>query len=137
MNEVFCTFEIATILKKIGFDVPCYGHWFIGKDKTFNCAVSPMNWNSMKTDLDWVSCPTYDMICRWIREKYQKHCSISYDYTLNWYFQVIDLRQTVEYDYSEMKIYHSDNETNFKSYEEALESCIKFCLNNVIKKNYD
>ena len=48
-DEYFITFEIAKILKEKGFDWPCNGYW---KDKTFNCAVYPMNWNEMKTTLD-------------------------------------------------------------------------------------
>ena len=133
IGELYITFELAKILKEKGFDWPCNGHWFIGKDKTFNCAVSPMNWNEMKTSLDWVSCPTMDMVCRWLRQKYQKHCDVSYDYTLNWYFQIIDLRQTVEYDYPEMKIYHAENSTGFNYYEDAMEAAIKYCLENLIK----
>jgi hypothetical protein len=36
------------------------------------------------------------------------------------------------FDYSELKYYHTENETGFNSYEEAVESAIKYCLENLI-----
>jgi hypothetical protein len=67
-----------------------------------------------------------------VREVHNKYCDIGYDIDLEWYFQIIDLKEVVEYDYPETKKYHAENETGFKTYEEAVEAAIKYCLENLI-----
>ena len=65
-------------------------------------------------------------------EVHNKHCDIGYDVDLDWFFQIIDLKETVEYDYTKTKYYHAEHACGFKSYEEAVEAAIKYVLENLI-----
>lgn len=79
MKEAYVTFETAQRLKEKGFDWGCNGHWYIGEGKTFEISSStdPINWNEVKTDLDWLSCPTQQMAMRWLREEKGIHiCTV-------------------------------------------------------------
>jgi hypothetical protein len=77
--------------------------------------------------------PTHQMAMKWLREVHNKHCDVGYDIDLCWFFQIIELKELKEhFDYSELKYYHTENETGFNSYEEAVESAIKYCLENLI-----
>ena len=68
----------------------------------------------------------------WLREVHHKHCDIGYDIDLKWFFQIIDLKETVEYDYPETKYYHTENETGFDTYEDAVEMALKYVLENLV-----
>ena len=72
------------------------------------------------------------MAMKWLREKHNKHCDIGYDIDLEWYFQIVDLKETVDYGCPEAKYYHSENETNFKTHEGAVEAALKYVLENLI-----
>ena len=72
------------------------------------------------------------MAMKWLRNVHNKHCYIGYDIDLKQFFQIIDLKETVEYDYPETKYYHTENETGFNSYEEAIEEALKYSLENLI-----
>ena len=116
IDEDYCSFEIAKLLKEKGFDEPC----------------TELNKLCLRDGEKPVLRVTHQKAMKWLREVHHKHCSVSYDYFLKWYFQVIDLVNTVEYDYTEMKIYNCEHQTDFNSYEEAVEAAIKYCLENLI-----
>ena len=73
--------------------------------------------------------PTLQMAMKWLREAHGLDIDISIEYTpkKTYYYSV--LKKTVIRD---IDCLHS--ETNFKSYEEACESAIKYCLENLIQK---
>ena len=127
MTEDYVSFEIAKLLKEKGFDMPT--ERFYNEDGTYCCGASAYNWNDDDEDC---SCPTLQMAMKWLREVHNKHCDIGYDIDLKWFFQIIDLKETVDYDYLETKYYHPENGTGFKSYEEAGEAAILYCLKNLI-----
>ena len=70
-KEQYVSYEVAQLLKDKGFNWGCNAHWYIGEHKTFEISSStdPINWNEVKTDLDWLSCPTQQMAMRWLREE--------------------------------------------------------------------
>ena len=83
---------------------------------------------------DWyIYCPTLSLAMCWLREQYKLHCDVGYDIELGWYFQIVHLSETVNIgDYEEAKIYHNKNDYEFKSYEDAGETAVKYCLKKLI-----
>ena len=75
-QEDYVSYEVAQLLKEKGFDWECLAHWFVGTERNFSISKTPQNWNEVKTDLDWLSCPTHQMACNWLREKHQLHISV-------------------------------------------------------------
>ena len=123
ITEVFVSFEIAKLLKSKGFICSCeYYYDCDGRRRLAGEEYEPV-----------ADAPTIAMAMRWLREEHNKHCDISFDIELCWYFQIIDLIKIVEdLDYPEMKIYHGDNDCGFQSYEDTAEMAIKYCLENLI-----
>lgn len=109
-TEDYVSFETAKLLKEKGFDEKCQQYY--GDYK--------------------YPCPTLQMAMKWLREVHNLHCAVDYDFVLGWYCQITSLKETVEYDYEEMKHYHPDKDNGFSSPEEAYEVAIKYCLENLI-----
>ena len=129
ITEDYVDFETAKLLKEKGFHEPCIA--------TYN--LTTKDFAAEKIYQDWTTCwkthvsaPTHQMACKWLREVHNKHCDIGYDIDLGWLFQIIDLKEVVEYDYPEIKYYHAENETGFNSYEEACEAALKYVLENLV-----
>ena len=127
IKEDYCSYEVAKILKEKGCNESCYTR-YVEKE------ISHYDYSSTNYELidGVISCPTIQMTMKWLREIHNKHCDIGYDIDLHWFFQIIDLKETVEYDYPETKYYHTENETGFNSYEEAVEAALKYVLENLI-----
>jgi len=127
IEEAYVSFETAKLLKEKGFDEFCHAYYEDEDNPNINIHGSKaINWN--KTE--FISKPTQQMTMRWLREVHNKYCDVSYDIDYKWYFQIIDLKEIVEYYYPETKHYH--DETDFNTYEEAVEAAIKYCLKNLI-----
>ena len=135
IQEAYVSFEIAKLLKEKGFDentlmvYMSYGD--LCKCNRYD-SIRNSNYNDITKNYFECTAPTLQMAMKWLREIHNKHCDIGYDIDLHWFFQIIDLKKTVEYDYPETKYYHTENETGFNSYEEAVEAALKYCLNNLI-----
>lgn len=133
IQEDYCSFEVAKLLKEKGFDGDCgdcechmFYHEMIDR-------IMPIMTIGMIPDYDTVYfAPTHQMAMKWLREVYNKHICIGYDIYLKFFFQIMDLKETVEYDYVETKYYHAENEIEFQTYEEAVEEAIKYSLENLI-----
>lgn len=128
ITEDYVSFETAKLLKKKGFDEVCKTAYetITNKHEVEQC--SPSSWGK----LNQVKRPTLQMAMKWLREGHNKHCDVGHDVDLKWFFQIIDLIETVTYDYPETKYYHAEDETGFKSYEEAVEEALKYTLENLI-----
>ena len=109
ITEDYVSFETAKLLKERGFN-----------ERTNMPHVD---------DYQRLVCyiPTLQMAMKWLREAHGLDKDISIEYTpkKTYYYSV--LKKTVIRD---IDCLHS--ETNFKSYEEACESAIKYCLENLI-----
>ena len=109
ITEDYVSFETAKLLKERGFN-----------ERTNMPHVD---------DYQRLVCyiPTLQMAMKWLREAHGLDIDISIEYTpkKTYYYSV--LKKTVIRD---IDCLHS--ETNFKSYEEACESAIKYCLENLI-----
>ena len=128
IKEAYVSFKIAKLIKDKGFDEHCDNYYDQSSDEPQQFTLDEMYYSYD----EFIKAPTHQMAMRWLREIHNKHCDIGYDIDLKWYFQIIDLEQTVEYDYPETKYHHAENETGFNTYEDAVEAAIKYCLENLI-----
>ena len=133
ITEDYVSFEIAKLLKEKGFDENCSRSYV--KDKlAVSQGFNNSYYTTMYSDASYrpVSAPTLQMAMKWLREKHGLHCYSDYDFVLGWYCEITSLKETVEYDYEEMRHYHPEKDNGFSSPEEACEAAIKYCLENLI-----
>lgn len=129
ITEDYVSFGTAKLLKEKGFD-ECCGCFY----DTENDDVSIVNgWmdisNSELEGKEFVrySAPTLQMAMKWLREVYNYNIEIDTigqksRNTLSWGSVIYNLENGIEY----------YREETFKSYEEACEAAIKYCLENLI-----
>ena len=135
ITEDYVSFETAKLLKEKGFDESTsmvympYGD--LCKLNRYD-SIRNSNYNDITKNYFEYTAPTLQMAMKWLREVHNLHCSVDYDYVLGWYCQITSLKETVEYDYEEMKRYHPEKDNGFSSSEEACEAAIKYCLENLI-----
>lgn len=126
ITEDYVSFEVAKLLKEKGFDEKTFTYY----ENDLLCNGGWFEWN--RSPLGQISAPTHQMAMKWLREVHNKYCDIGYDIDLEWYFQIVDLKETVDYGRPETKYYHSENGTNFKTHEGAVETALKYLLENLI-----
>lgn len=141
ITEDYVSFETAKLLKEKGFDwdeSPFYSEqdrdeWRQNNNYTIpNTSYNP----DLPFDSETITLiaphVSLQMAMKWLREKYNLHCNSDYDFVLGWYCEITSLKETVEYDYEEMKHYHPDHNYGFSTPEEACEEAVKYCLENLV-----
>lgn len=129
IKEAYCSFEIAKLLKKKGFDIPCYGRYSVRSQEFHLDTTRPCN----NGGISQYSAPTLQMAMRWLREEYNIFINIDViPYTTS----------TMEQRYYFYKIYKNRRPINFPPQkedlqfydtpEETIEAGIKFSLENLI-----
>ncbi len=121
ITEDYVSFETAKLLKENGFDGECsrfymsngHGRWKYEHYHDFDIS-------------DRIECPTLQMAMKWLREEKYIPIEILWHYDSNsdveeWYFV----------HHTELRILPNDIEY-YESYEQACESAIKYCLENLI-----
>ena len=123
-QEDYVSFETAKLLKEKGFDV--YVSSFYNNEGGFNRKEADWNWNNGP----YYSAPTLQMAMKWLREVHNYDISICLDSYVepydNEYYIVIRRRKVRFEEVSPCE------QVYFKTYEEACESAIKYCLENLI-----
>ena len=120
--EDYVSFETAKLLKEKGFDEPCiwaYDPYAVSFSKNY-CEPK----NSELNEYEY-SKPTLQRVMKWLREVH--HIFIDVDWNDNYYFILITDMITKDY----VKETNLPSE-EFSTYEEACESAIKYCLENLI-----
>lgn len=141
ITEDYVSFETAELLKEKGFDEVCISVYHDGELRLVSSlgifcgeGYGEQILTYTNSECEWspiiISAPTLQMAMKWLREVHKKHIQVGYDIQLFWYYDIIDLKETVSYDYEEMKCWY--NEHNLNNYEEAVEASIKYCLENLI-----
>ena len=136
ITEDHVSFETAKLLKEQGFDCACKA-WYAEYTSQFGgekySTIEFDNHNKFNENYKFIChAPTLQKAMKWLREVHNLHCHSDYDYVMGWYCQITSLKETVEYDYEEMKHYHPEKDNGFSSPEEACEAAIKYCLENLI-----
>ena len=127
ITEEYVTFETAQLLKENGFDVPTTTLY----NQNGDFGLCEGFTNGMKTlcntDLtkyyrsDFISAPSQAMAMRWLREDKKR--------IINAWFDGYDYQSEVGKPEDEIFTLIGDE---FKTYEEAVEAAIKYCLENLI-----
>ena len=130
IQEAYCSYEVSKLLKEKGFDMHCDKGWDtsvydIKQSRNFSYGFD----NKEK----WISCPTHQLAMAWLREVHHIHidiiiegngCCIEYKahirpFNLIYPTRCFDSIDTVAVG-------------KYKTYEEATEAGLKYCLENLI-----
>ena len=126
IQEDYVSFETAKLLKEKGFDEPCECFY----DTEHNDISIVNGWmdtsNSLLEEREFLcySAPTLQMAMKWLREVHSLWCEISWEGKGLWCMEVFSL---MDEEFIPDSIVHE-----IKSYEEACEAAIKYCLENLI-----
>lgn len=125
-QEDYVSFETAKLLKEKGFDV--YVSSFYNNEGGFNRKEADWNWNNGP----YYSAPTLQMAMKWLRKIHHYYIQVMLD---SWacgghsgYYVVI---QKTDSDF-EMMLADKIDKVFYDEPEEACESAIKYCLENLI-----
>ena len=134
ITEDYVSFEIAKLLKEKGFDIPLSYYYNSDSKKGY---ATTYNWNQTTGDFPDYSCPTLQMTMKWLREvrglnvyarAIWKDVEIQYG---NWEEAVVGYDWFIE-SLSDNSYSKTNTEEPFRTYEEACEAAIKFCLENLV-----
>lgn len=131
IKEAYCSDEVAKLLKEKGFDGDggdCECHMFYHE---MTDRIMPIMEIGLIPDYDDVYfAPTHQMAMKWLREKYNIHISIQpdfpsdKDYKMCWCWSANILHENC--------ISLKGHQCYIETYEEAVETAIKYCLENLI-----
>ena len=129
ITEDYCSFETAKLLKEKGFDV--YVRSFYEKDKYRTKEEFSTNnalWNYNISSFRY-SAPTLQMAMKWLREV--QHCVICIT-PLTFYCGEIVSKWGYCIWADDNTEVDEESSPRLESYEEACETAIKYCLENLI-----
>ena len=133
ITEDYVSFETAKLLKEKGFDEPCQTWYGIYQELNFLSEEEPNTNSSNRNALLDVACPTLQKAMKWLRLEHKLHIEPipgSFDYKHGdihdgWYCEITHLSDmSYDADY--------DSHKKHKTYEEACEAAIKYCLENLV-----
>lgn len=136
INEDYVSLETAKLLKSKGFDVPVstfYNPKYRGKKVSNGTAL--INYNADPEDgSELCSAPTLQMTCKWLREIHNYIITFDYDS-----YESADDSSITETGYS-FTLQRKEKPTEYEyihdwvydTYEEAVETAIKYCLTNLL-----
>jgi hypothetical protein len=130
ITEDYCSFEVAKLLKKKGFNETCEYFYdeYKDEDKHVVCSNGCSAYNDDKHPT-YYSMPTHQMAMKWLREVHGLSVeTFSIKGTSNicpvfWKSNVVKLL-------TQDRVFNGEL---VDSYEEAIEVALKYCLENIIK----
>lgn len=128
ITEDYVSFETAKLLKNKGFDGVTEKYYLKYKGEYILVSRGTAEHPDSSIDV-----PTLQMAMKWLREVHSLYVDISFNrFNKTYHFNIV---QYYQYDnknkpYIEQTFYVLDN--MFDSYEKAIESAIKYCLENLI-----
>lgn len=141
IKEAYCSYEVSKLLKEKGFNEKCRGGYHYEFDDNDNSIVMLEEWMAQPYNNDIVdegflcSAPTHQMAMAWLRE--EKNIFISICNGNHCKFDKNIPSETVYYFFTITNSYGVYKEEEqcfdeFKTYEEAIEAALKYCLKNLI-----
>ena len=136
IQEQYVSFEVAKLLKEKGFDEECW-YWY-EEDGYFKDSNDDYGFQSNSDHIsdDFIcSAPTLQMVMKWLREVHAIHIELNWDKGNQLYNFNIWKPGKYQPEISSLdlwRIYKDDNYLGEWNYEEACESAIKYCLENLI-----
>ena len=129
IKEAYCSYEVSKLLKEKGFDACVYTCYSVEEYPQFmtmvDYVVQDEIYERFGKDCCLIQAPTHQMAMAWLREVHNIHCTIDIGYCGKAvYFSNI---------FSTKKSGALYNETGYyNSYEEAVETALKYTLENLI-----
>ena len=125
ITEDYVSFETAKLLKEKGFDEPCYAYWHEDENKLI-ISQSPYALRNITNPCFFgPAAPTLQMVMKWLREVH--HLTIDVFHFRDWKVNIKTIPDDyfkADYSYPELK--------PAETYEQACETAIKYCLENLI-----
>jgi hypothetical protein len=138
IKEAYCSYEVAKLLKEKGFNEYCLKNYW-SSDKELHDWKWELSYNrNSDENRNTKDCaaPTHQMAMAWLREKHNLYIGIN--------IEVGDIQMLPSYDFEETVLGYTfviyDKETLIwvfkdktpRSYEDAVEAALKYCLENLI-----
>ena len=120
ITEDYVSFEISKLLKEKGFDEPIWTHYEDNDEVIFG---DKYNWNN--SPMGQTSAPTLQMAMKWLREIYDIFIVIRRGLTGTGWIYSHEI-------YKDSKCWYARYGASYDTYEEAIETAIKYCLENLI-----
>ena len=124
ITEDYVSFETAKLLKDKGFNEECL-RWYVANEPQEGTVEKGFGENQF-----YINAPTLQMAMKWLREVHNIHIEI---FVIKKYDKKI-----CEYTYTIMDLNFPGSDdgidccNNYKTYEQACEAAIKYCLENLI-----
>ena len=142
ITEDFCSFEVSKLLQEKGFDGKCC-YYYRCNDKAFLkyfanpgtledrffCTNKWLKKHSNRNHCEYILAPTHYMAMKWLRE--EKHIEIHIA------MSALNADGSREYMYdifftNERYSGKSITKAGFKTFEEAVEAALKYCLTEIL-----
>ena len=128
LEEDYCSFEVAKLLKEKGFDEPCIRHWDCDDHSLYGYNDIPISNSELQAnEYNGFSAPSQSMAMKWLREEH------------NIFIQISTVLQDQPFGLHyrpSIQDYHAyarhDNFIEYVTYEEAVEAALKYSLENLI-----
>ena len=118
ITEDYCSYEVAKLLKKKGFDEESLYYYSPTGSMYYN-----VHWT--ERDTNWIPKPTHQMAMKWLREVHRKYIDIRYNNQNEKYrFIVFTMVKDKPIDFIHSE-FHS-------TYEETTEAALFYVLENLI-----
>lgn len=131
LEEDYCSFEVAKLLKEKGFDEHCIRHWDCDDHSLYGYNDIPISNSELQAnEYNGFSAPSQSMAMKWLREVHKLTFIISPQWAegdmrnpCRWYWEIRGL------DDINIDVY---NNPLCNTYEEAVEAALKYSLENLI-----
>ena len=133
ITEQYVGFLTAQLLKEKGFDVPTKTYYEDEEsiEEYDLYSPKPINWNNTA----FYAKPSQSLVMRWLREEKHFYIQIMLDsWALGGHSGYYIVIQDINSEFKEISPIIDDNPdlVFFETYEQAAESAIKYCLENLI-----
>ena len=141
ITEDYCSYEVAKLLKEKGFDEPCRSY-FIDNVDYISSSYSVEELTDLNMGVWEILRPTHQMAIKWLREVHQLHISVDVSPIygkikdekggntcglLYWHYMASGEWMNDKYNPNQKAFVVSA-----KCYEEAVETALKYALENLI-----
>lgn len=132
INEDYCSYEVAKLLKEKGFDEPVQYFYKFDSKELYRGTI----FTNTQIGYKFYNAPTHQMAMKWLREKgLHINVSISYDYSEDadgnivdkWTFWLFEIFSSFG-----GNLIYTEEVNEYDSYEEAVEAALKYSLINIV-----
>lgn len=137
IQEDYCSFEVAKLLKEKGFNEECFA-LYNPDDMLIQSGIRLNNIQVGRVKGSY-SAPTLQMTMKWLREVYNLHIMVNCIGKVN-YDPIVQRFDGKDFEIEGVEVGTTrcingkweNVRRGFKTYEEACEAAIKYCLKNLI-----